>query len=122
MTTPIEAGRTAELRRRLDEALRTDRVPGLDGVVVTHRGRLVLEHYGTGPDFQWGTSLGTVGFGPDTLHDLRSVTKSIVGLLYGIALEAGRVPDRRRRCSPSSPSIPRSPPIRDVPGSGWRTR
>jgi CubicO group peptidase (beta-lactamase class C family) len=31
-------------------------------------------------------------FGPDTLHDLRSVTKSIVGLLYGIALDRGLVP------------------------------
>ena len=36
--------------------------------------------------------LGTVVFGPDVPHDLRSVSKSVVGLAYGIALAAGKVP------------------------------
>jgi CubicO group peptidase (beta-lactamase class C family) len=52
----------------------------------------VVDRYFTGPDHAWGDDLGTVSFGPDTLHDLRSVTKSIVGLLYGIALAEGQVP------------------------------
>ena len=50
------------------------------------RGKLVVEHYGTGEDEAWDRPLGTVTFAPDVLHDLRSVSKSVVGLLYGIAL------------------------------------
>ncbi len=34
--------------------------------------------------------MGKVAFTPDTQHDLRSVSKGVVGLLYGIALERGK--------------------------------
>jgi hypothetical protein len=41
----------------------------------------------------WGHPIGTVEFKADALHDVRSVTKSIVSLLYGIALAQVHVPD-----------------------------
>lgn len=82
----------AALRGRLDGALAARRLDGLHGVLVSHRGRVVLEHYGAGRDEAWGMPLGEVVFGPETLHDLRSVTKSVAGLLYGMALDRGLVP------------------------------
>jgi hypothetical protein len=81
----------AQLNARLDELTRADRLPGLHGLVVMQHGELVAEWYGTGEDFRWGQPLGLVASGPDVLHDMRSVSKSIVGLLYGIALAEGRV-------------------------------
>jgi len=54
---------------------------------------VVLERYFEGDDRKRGVGdIGHVAFKPDTLHDLRSCSKSIVGLLYGIALEQGKVP------------------------------
>jgi CubicO group peptidase (beta-lactamase class C family) len=84
---------TIELRQRLDETLKAGQAEGLHAAVVVRHGRTLLEHYGAGEDFAWGTSLGAVAFSPETLHDVRSVTKSVTALLYGIALAEHRVPD-----------------------------
>jgi CubicO group peptidase (beta-lactamase class C family) len=89
---PAEAGFAPDLEARLDRLIAEKRAWNLHGVVVVRGGRLVLERYFAGPDWAVTRDLGHVTFGPDTLHDLRSVTKSIVGLLYGIALEQGKVP------------------------------
>src|SRR5262245_31979588 len=81
-----------DFRARLADMQRDGRVDGLHMLLVSKGRRLVFEHYGTGPDESWGKQLGTVTFGPTVLHDLRSVSKSIVGMLYGIALADGKVP------------------------------
>ena len=75
----------------IGNAVKNGRLRNLHGVVVLRRGALASEQYFTGQDYHWGSPLGEVVFGPDTLHDLRSVTKSIVGLLYGIAHAHGSV-------------------------------
>jgi CubicO group peptidase (beta-lactamase class C family) len=72
--------------------VRSGELANLHAVFVVRHGKLAVERYYTGADELWGTALGTVKFGPDTLHDLRSVSKSIVGLLYGMALGEGKVP------------------------------
>lgn len=87
-----EAGFAPDLMDRIDHGIRAGLIRGLHGLVLTRHGRIVAERYDAGEDAAWGRPLGRVRHSPDTLHDLRSVTKSIVALLYGIALERGLVP------------------------------
>lgn len=81
-----------DLAARLDQGVQSGEFSNLHAVFIARKGRVEMERYFEGPDERWGTPLGTVAFSADTLHDLRSVSKSIVGLLYGIALAEGKVP------------------------------
>ena len=90
--SPSEAGFTSDLEALLDKAITEKRVWNLHGLVIVRKRRLVLERYFEGDDNARGRPLGKVAFKADTLHDLRSVSKSIVGLLYGIALADRKVP------------------------------
>lgn len=87
-----EAGFAPDLGERIDAGLKEGRYENLHSVLVVRRGKLVLERYYEGEDEVWGRPRGRVAFDADAVHDLRSVTKSLVGLLYGIALEEGIVP------------------------------
>jgi CubicO group peptidase (beta-lactamase class C family) len=81
---------------RLDQFILSGQARNVHCVIVARRGRLVAERYYEGEDqvrIERGrTRIERVAFDADRSHELRSVTKSIVGLLYGIALDAGRVP------------------------------
>jgi CubicO group peptidase (beta-lactamase class C family) len=61
-------------------------------LLIYRGGVLVAETYRPGLDEQRGFSIGVVQHGPHTLHDARSISKTVVALLYGIALSEGRVP------------------------------
>lgn len=89
--TPAVAA-SSDAAERLAALMQTGKVPGLHAFLVSQGGKLVFEHYGEGEDQGWDRQLGHVVFGPDVLHDLRSVSKSVVGLAYGIALAEGKVP------------------------------
>jgi len=69
----VDAG---ALDRAAESAAALDRMRSL---VVVREGRIVLERY-------FG------GFGPDSLADVRSVTKSVVSILTGIAYQQGALP------------------------------
>ena len=89
---PEQLGIASDLGARLDEGVKKGELPNLHAVVVVRRGKLAVERYYEGPDERWGTPIGKVSFNATTLHDLRSASKSVVGLLYGIALAEGKVP------------------------------
>ncbi|MEV4345851.1 serine hydrolase [Actinoplanes sp. NPDC049596] len=59
---------------------------------------------------------GVVEFGPGVLHDLRSVTKSVTALLYGIALGEGLVP------GPEEPLLRYFPDYPDLAADPARAR
>ncbi|WP_316191969.1 MULTISPECIES: serine hydrolase [unclassified Bradyrhizobium] len=113
---PTDAGLTADLAPRLDRLIADKRVWGLHGVLVVRHRRIALERYFEAEDNNWGQSLGLVRFGPDTLHNLYSATKSIVALLYGIALADGKVPP------PNAPLYAQFPEYQDLVAADERRR
>jgi CubicO group peptidase (beta-lactamase class C family) len=112
-----DAGFASDLEARLDKAIADKRVWNLHGLVVLRNDRLVLERYFEGEDEARGTGeIGHVTFKPETIHDLRSCSKSIVGLLYGIALQQGKVPP------PQAPLFSAFPDYADLADKEGRDR
>ena len=91
VATPEQVGMQAAVLDGLDAAVSAGKLNNLHAVVVVRDGKLVFERYYAGTDERWTVPLGHVQFGPDMKHDLRSTSKSLVGLLYGIALGEGKV-------------------------------
>ena len=85
-------GEGATLAMLADEIASGELGP-IHALLVVRDGALVFERYFPGEDWLWGQPLGPVELGPDTLHDQRSVTKSVVGVLVGIALRDGAIRD-----------------------------
>jgi CubicO group peptidase (beta-lactamase class C family) len=114
---PKDAGFASDLGARLDKAVADNRIWNQHGVLVLRNGGAVLERYFDGEDQVRGVgAVGRVTFKPDTMHDLRSCSKSIVGLLYGIALQQGKVPP------PEAPLFSAFPEYGDLAGTDGRDR
>src|SRR5205823_2269043 len=64
-------------------------------VLVARSGKLVFERYFSGPDEVPGLFLGSrvknVVFNADTLHNVKSVSKSVASLAVGIAIDRGLI-------------------------------
>ena len=74
VSTPTAEGLNSALLRDFFESVRVGRSPVVDSVILVRHGRLVAEGYFN-------------GYGPETLHDLRSTGKSFTSALAGIAIE-----------------------------------
>ena len=65
----------------------------IHSLLIARSGLLAFEHYRTGTDEHWRKPLGEVAHGAHVLHDLRSVTKVVTGLLVGKALQDNLIAD-----------------------------
>jgi CubicO group peptidase (beta-lactamase class C family) len=79
----FDGSRLCAVADRLQEA------DDVHSIVVARHGRLVFERYFAGYDEPWGHESKRYEFGATTKHDMRSVSKSIVSLLIGIAIDRG---------------------------------
>ncbi len=81
-------------RRRLETMtgwIRTTPSLNVHAVLIERDGRLVYEQYFSGRDERRGRPLGVVTFTREMTHDIRSVTKSVVSALVGIAVGSGAI-------------------------------
>lgn len=97
MASPVREARAdpapVDFEQRLALVAEHENLTGLHALLVARHGKIIFEHYQPGEDDSRSDGpLGRVTFGPDVPHDLRSVSKGVVGLLYGIALADGKVP------------------------------
>ena len=86
VAAPSEAGFDPAALAALTAEIENNDIRNVHAVIVEHAGRLVYEQYFSGLDERLGRSIGDISFDHDSLHDLRSVTKSVTKALLGIAL------------------------------------
>ena len=85
---PDDAGFDQAELERLATDIQLGSFPNTHAVLVEHDGLLVYERYFLGTDERWGEFLGNRLIGPEDLHDVRSISKSVTSALLGIALES----------------------------------
>jgi CubicO group peptidase (beta-lactamase class C family) len=75
----------------VDTAVSNGTFPNIHSLLVAKDTLLIFEKYWSGKDEVWGTSVGVVPHSKDSLHDIRSISKSVVSACVGIALEQGKI-------------------------------
>jgi CubicO group peptidase (beta-lactamase class C family) len=120
---PADVGFAPDFATRLDQFI-VGWNRNIHGMIVVRRRRMVFEQYYEGDDVVrtagGRAAPARVTFTPERSHELRSVTKGIVGLLYGIALSEGKVPPI------DAPLLAQFPQYTDLPDiaqrRAWRIR
>ena len=75
----------------LEAAIENGTYPNIHSVLISHHGKLVYEKYWAGKDEYWGNDVGITVHAKDSLHDIRSISKSVVSACVGIAIQQGKI-------------------------------
>src|SRR5262245_30360464 len=76
---------------RMADRLAASSTANVHAVLVARGGKLVFERYFRGADEINSRQVGNVTFDADTLHDMKSVSKSVASLALGIAIDRGMI-------------------------------
>ena len=86
-----DAGINTFLLKSMDSNIISNIYPNIHSVLIWKNNKLVFEKYYAGIDEDWGTNLGVVTYHKDSLHDIRSITKSVLSACIGLAIEQGKI-------------------------------
>lgn len=81
----------------MTNAIAKQEYPNIHSVLIVKNRKLVYENYFDGKDEIWGTSIGMVNHSKDSLHDVRSISKSVISACIGIAIAQGRIKDENQK-------------------------
>jgi len=86
-----EVGIDSSIVNKIDTAITNGTYPNIHSLLIVRNNKLVYEHYWPGIDQSWGEDLGIRMQGKDSLHDIRSISKSIVSACVGITIQQGKI-------------------------------
>ena len=89
----VEAGIDSSKLDSMTVAIVRKEYPNIHSVLIVKDKKLVFEKYWPGNDELLGKSLGIIDHHRDTLHDIRSITKSVVSACIGIAIAQQKIKD-----------------------------
>jgi len=91
-STLTKEGMNAAVINDIIKAIDTGFYPNRHSLLIYKNGKLVLEKYFTGRDQKaWAGDIGIVEHNVNTLHDMRSVSKSVVSACIGISIAQGKI-------------------------------
>jgi len=89
--TLSEVGIDSAALFNLSTQIDTGFYPNIHSLLIYKKNKLVFEQYYPGKDQNWGEDLGVINHRIQDLHDVRSISKSIVSACIGIAIEQQKI-------------------------------
>jgi CubicO group peptidase (beta-lactamase class C family) len=97
VTSMADAGIDSTIINKIDTAITNGTYPNIHSLLITRNNRLLYEKYWPGKDQSWGEDLGIRNHAKDSLHDIRSISKSFVSACIGIAIQQGKIKSVEQR-------------------------
>ncbi|WP_053970220.1 serine hydrolase [Mangrovimonas sp. ST2L15] len=89
--SPKEIGLNDSIFNTITKKIEDQEYTNIHSLLIAKDGKLVYEEYFDGEDKNLGQDLGSVHFTDTTLHDIRSISKSVVSALIGICIDKGLI-------------------------------
>lgn len=92
-----DEGIDSTIINKIDTAITNGTYPNIHSLLIARNNKLVYERYWQGKDQSWGNDLGLRQQSKDSLHDIRSISKSVVSACIGIAIQQGKIKNVEQR-------------------------